>query len=35
MMLWSLPAALAGGDLGAPLRPGGLVQRMLAAAREG
>jgi uncharacterized protein (DUF608 family) len=35
MMLWSLPAALAGTDLTAPLQPGGLVQRMLAAAVPG
>jgi len=33
MMLWSLPAALAGEDVSAPCRPGGLVDRMLEAAR--
>ena len=33
MMLWSLPAAIAGQDFGAPVRPGGLVDRMLKAAR--
>ena len=33
LMLWSLPAAIAGKDFGAPLRPGGLVDRMLRAAR--
>jgi len=33
MMLWSLPAALAGADFGGPARPGGLVNRVLAAAR--
>ena len=35
MMLWSLPAALAGQDLAGPCRDGGLVDRMLAAARVG
>jgi uncharacterized protein (DUF608 family) len=34
MMLWALPAALAGTDLVAPCRPGGLVSRMIEAARE-
>lgn len=33
MMLWSLPAALEGKDFGAPMQPGGLVDRMLKAAR--
>jgi uncharacterized protein (DUF608 family) len=32
LMLWSLPAALAGQDFGGPARPGGLVERMLKAA---
>ncbi|MBI4556958.1 MAG: hypothetical protein HY706_05185 [Candidatus Hydrogenedentes bacterium] len=32
MMLWSLPAALEGKDLGVPAKPGGLVHRMLRAA---
>jgi len=35
MMLWSLPAAIEGKDFGAPARPGGLVARVLAAARRG
>ena len=34
MMLWSLPAALAGEDLSGPCRPGGLVDRMIRAGRE-
>jgi uncharacterized protein (DUF608 family) len=33
MMLWSLPAALAGQDFGAPAQPGGLVHRVLEASR--
>jgi len=33
MMLWSLPAALEGKDLGAPTKRGGLVDRVLRAAR--
>ncbi|UCH36434.1 MAG: hypothetical protein JSV65_08795, partial [Armatimonadota bacterium] len=33
MMLWSLPAALEGRDLSAPTNPGGLVDRVLRAAR--
>ena len=33
MMLWSLPAAIAGEDFGAPARRGGLVERMLRAAK--
>ncbi len=33
MMLWSLPAAVEGKSLEAPCRPGGLVERMLKAAR--
>jgi uncharacterized protein (DUF608 family) len=35
LMLWSLPAALAGQDLGAPTRPNGLAERMIHAARGG
>ena len=35
MMLWSLPAALAGQDLAGPCEPGGLVDRMLEAGRNG
>jgi uncharacterized protein (DUF608 family) len=35
LMLWSLPAALAGEELSAPVRPGGLVHRILCAARKG
>ncbi len=31
LMLWSLPAVLAGQDLTAPCRPGGLVERMIRA----
>ena len=34
MMLWSLPAAIEGQDFSAPARPGGLVDRMLKAARR-
>jgi len=34
MILWALPAALEGKDLCAPLRPGGLVDRVLKAARR-
>ncbi|MFZ1932179.1 MAG: GH116 family glycosyl hydrolase [Thermoguttaceae bacterium] len=34
MMLWSLPAALAGHDFGAPAKVNGLVQRMIRAARR-
>jgi uncharacterized protein (DUF608 family) len=33
MMLWSLPAALEGKDLGAPAKSGGLVARVIAAAK--
>lgn len=33
MMLWVLPSALAGTDVGGPCRPGGLVERVLAAAQ--
>ncbi|MBI3117384.1 MAG: hypothetical protein HYZ00_01780, partial [Candidatus Hydrogenedentes bacterium] len=33
MMLWSLPAALAGQDLSAPSKPGGLVGRVVRASR--
>ena len=35
LMLWSLPAAIAGGDLAGPCRPGGLVDRILEAGRAG
>jgi uncharacterized protein (DUF608 family) len=35
MMLWSLPAAMDGEDLAAPCKPGGLVDRMLQAAKSG
>ncbi len=34
LMLWSLPAALAGQDLGAPAKLGGLANRMIQAARR-
>jgi alpha-galactosidase len=34
MMLWSLPAAIAGRDFAAPTEPGGLVSRMIRAARQ-
>jgi uncharacterized protein (DUF608 family) len=34
MMLWILPSALAGTDVAGPCRPGGLVDRVLAAAGE-
>ena len=34
MMLWSLPAALAGQDVSAPTKPGGLVDRILTAAKK-
>ena len=33
MMLWSLPAAIAGTDFGASAKPGGLVYRVLQASR--
>ena len=33
MMLWSLPAAIEGKDFSAPTKPGGLVERMIRAAR--
>ena len=33
MMLWSVPAALEGGDLAAPCRPGGLVDRVIQAGK--
>jgi uncharacterized protein (DUF608 family) len=33
LMLWSLPAALEGGNLTGPCKPGGLVDRILKAAR--
>jgi hypothetical protein len=32
MILWSVPAALAGQDLSGPCKPGGLVDRMIKAA---
>ncbi len=35
MMLWALPAAMAGQPMNGPLKPGGLVQRVIAAARGG
>jgi uncharacterized protein (DUF608 family) len=35
LMLWALPAAIAGEDLAGPLTPGGLVYRVLQAARQG
>ena len=34
MMLWSLPAAIEGKDVSGPLKPGGLVERVLRAARD-
>ena len=34
MMLWSLPAALEGQDVSGPVKPGGLIDRILAAARK-
>jgi len=34
MMLWTLPAALAGQDLSGPCAPGGLVDRVIQAAKE-
>ncbi|MBI2844847.1 MAG: hypothetical protein HYX78_15750 [Armatimonadetes bacterium] len=33
MILWSLPAVIEGSDLASPLKPGGLVHRMLEAAK--
>jgi hypothetical protein len=33
MMLWSMPAAIDGVDVGGPTRPGGLVERVLKASR--
>jgi hypothetical protein len=35
MMLWSLPAAIAGQRVDSPCQPGGLVDRMLQAGRGG
>jgi hypothetical protein len=35
MMLWSLPAAVVGQNFGAPVRPGGLVDRVIRAAGGG
>ncbi len=34
MMLWALPAALAGQDASGPCKPGGLVDRVLEAGKE-
>ena len=34
LMLWSMPAAIAGKDFGAPAKPGGLVDRMIRAAQD-
>ncbi len=34
LMLWSVPAVLAGQDLSGPCKPGGLVDRLLKAARK-
>jgi uncharacterized protein (DUF608 family) len=34
LMLWTLPAAIEGTDLAGPCRPGGLVDRMMRAARS-
>jgi hypothetical protein len=34
MMLWSVPAAMAGQDLAGPCKPGGLVARILKAAAQ-
>lgn len=34
MILWGAPAALAGEDISAPIKPGGLVDRILTAARR-
>jgi len=33
LMLWSLPAAMAGGDITGPCRPEGLVDRIMRAGR--
>jgi uncharacterized protein (DUF608 family) len=35
MILWSMPAAFEGRDVGAPAKPGGLVDRILRAAKTG
>jgi len=35
MMLWAVPAALKGQDLTGPVRPGGLVHRVLEAGKNG
>lgn len=35
IMLWSLPAAIEGQDLSGPTKPGGLVDRVVKAARRG
>jgi uncharacterized protein (DUF608 family) len=35
LMLWSLPAAIAGEPFHGPLKPGGLVERVLRAAKKG
>ena len=34
MMLWAMPAAIAGTDLGDPCKPGGLVDRIIKAGRK-
>ena len=34
MMIWSLPATLAGEDLSGPVKPGGLVDRVVQAGKE-
>jgi hypothetical protein len=34
MMLWSVPAVMAGQDLSGPCKPGGLVDRILKAAAQ-
>jgi len=35
MVIWMLPAAMEGKDLRAPMLPGGLVDRVIQAARNG
>ncbi len=34
LMLWSMPAAMEGQDFAGPVKPGGLVDRMIQAARR-
>ena len=34
MMLWSLPAAMEGEPMQGPMKPGGLMDRVLKAARK-